>query len=231
VDAIILAGGLGTRLRDVVPALPKPLAPVAGKPFLAWILQSLADSGTVARVILSVGYRAGMIEAAFGSHFAGLELNYVHEIEPLGTGGAMRIALANVRGTAALVLNGDSFADFDPHGLVSAHRNGGSSLTVSLALVADVGRYGRVKVDGSSIVDFAEKGGSGPGQINAGIYAMAADLLGDPALPERFSFETDFLMPRLQTLRPTAYSLGGRFIDIGVPDDYQLAQSMFGASM
>lgn len=230
-DAIILAGGLGTRLREVVPALPKPLAPVAGKPFLAWILQSLAGSGTVTRVILSVGYRAGMIEAAFGSHFAGLELSYMRETEPLGTGGAMRLALANVRGTAALVLNGDSFADFDPQGLVAAHRAGGRSLTVSLASVADVARYGRVQVDGLSIIDFAEKGGSGPGQINAGIYAMAADLLGDLALPGRFSFETDFLMPRLQMLRPNAYSLGGRFIDIGVPDDYRLAQSMFGAGV
>lgn len=225
-EAIILAGGLGTRLRGVVPDLPKPLAPVAGRPFLAWLLAQLADGG-VRRAVLSVGFRGERIERAFGDSFGAMTLAYVYEAEPLGTGGALRLALAATADDDVLVLNGDSFATYAPDALMAAHRAAGRPLTLVLAEVDDVGRYGEVRVAGGSVAAFAEKGGCGPGLINAGVYAVARSLLADPALPARFSFESDFLMPRVAALRPAAVVSRGLFIDIGVPDDYARAQQLF----
>jgi D-glycero-alpha-D-manno-heptose 1-phosphate guanylyltransferase len=225
-QAIVLAGGLGTRLRGVVPDLPKPLAPVAGRPFLAIVLAQLRAQGFDSAV-LSVGYRHELIRDAFGDQFDAMALRYAVEDRPLGTGGAIRLAARQCSEADVFVLNGDSYAEVDFAGMMAAHRRAGAALTVCAVEVADTGRYGRILVDDGRIVGFAEKGVAGPGLINAGVYAMRRDLLQQPGLPEAFSFETDVLARRLDELRPGAWVARGRFVDIGVPEDYARAQSMF----
>lgn len=225
-QAIVLAGGLGTRLRGVVPDLPKPLAPVAGRPFLAIVLEQLRAQG-FASAVLSVGYRHELIRSAFGDRFDGLALRYAVEDRPLGTGGAMRLAARDCSEPDVFVLNGDTFAEVDFAAMLRAHRQAGAVLTVCAVEVADTTRYGRLLVEDARIAGFAEKGVAGAGLINAGIYLMRRELLLQPGLPEAFSFENDVLAAKLDELRPLAYATHGRFVDIGVPEDYARAQSMF----
>jgi len=229
VQAIVLAGGLGTRLRGVVPDLPKPLAPVNGRPFLAIVLEQLSAQG-FASVVLSVGYRHELIRQAFGDRFGGLALVYAVEDRPLGTGGAIRLAARQCGDADVFVLNGDSYADLDFADMQATHCEARVSLTVCAVEVPDAARYGRVLVRDSRITGFAEKGAAGPGLINAGIYLMRRNLLEVPDLPEVFSFERDVLEARLGELRPLAYPARGRFIDIGVPEDYARAQGLFAAA-
>jgi len=227
-EAVILAGGLGTRLREAVPDLPKPMAPVAGRPFLAWLLERLERQG-VRHAVLAVGYRAEAIERHFGPASGALRLSYAHEREPLGTGGALRQALRLVGAFPALAMNGDSLVDLDFAAMKATHAAAGVRLTMALAQVEDAGRYGRVVVRDGRVVAFEAKGRPGPGAINAGVYLVESGLLDDPALGERFSFEKDFLEPRAATLPVGAHSAGGGFIDIGVPADYERAQRLFAA--
>ena len=225
-QAIVLAGGLGTRLRGVVPDLPKPLAPVSGRPFLAIILEQLCTQGFTSAV-LSVGYRHELIRQAFGERFGGLALLYVVEDRPLGTGGAIRLAARQCSAADVFVLNGDSYADLDFADMQVRHCEAHVPLTVCAVEVPDAARYGRILVRDDRITGFSEKGAAGPGLINAGIYLMRRNLLEEPELPEVFSFERDVLEARVGDLRPLAYPTCGRFIDIGVPDDYARAQGMF----
>jgi len=225
-QAIILAGGLGTRLRGVVPDLPKPLAPVGGRPFLAILLQQLCLRG-FASVVLSVGYRHAMIREAFGTKFDGLAITYSVEATPLGTGGAIRLAARSCSEADVFILNGDSFAEVEYADMLARHRQAGALLSVCAVEVPDAVRYGRVLAESGRITGFMEKGVSGPGLINAGVYLMRRDLLETAALPDAFSFERDVLTARAGELRPLIYSSRGRFIDIGVPEDYKRAQTCF----
>lgn len=225
-QAIILAGGLGTRLRGVVPDLPKPLAPVRGRPFLAIVLEQLRAQGFVSAV-LSVGYRHELIREAFRDQFDGLAISYVVEDRPLGTGGAIRLAARACGETDVFVLNGDSYTELAFADMQARHREAETPLTVCAVEVPDAARYGRVLVENSRVRGFSEKGSSGPGLINAGVYLMRRDLLETLALPEVFSFEVDVLAARVGELCPLVYPTRGRFIDIGVPEDYARAQGMF----
>jgi D-glycero-alpha-D-manno-heptose 1-phosphate guanylyltransferase len=226
VQAIVLAGGQGTRLRGVVPDLPKPLAPVNGRPFLAIVLEQLRAQG-FASAVLSVGYCHELIRREFGDRFGTIALGYAVEDRPLGTGGAIRLATGQCSEADVFVLNGDSYADLDFADMQARHCEARVPLTVCAVEVPDAARYGRILVEDSRISGFAEKGVAGPGLINAGIYLMRKTLLEAPDLPEVFSFERDFLEASVGELRPLAYSVRGRFIDIGVPEDYELAQGMF----
>ena len=228
-EAVILAGGFGTRLRAVVPDLPKPLAPVAGRPFLAILLAELARQGFT-RVVLSVGYKHELIRATFGEQFMGMEVAYAVEEQPLGTGGAIRLASRQCRGEEMFVLNGDSYVALDYAAMRASHRAARARLTLCAVEVPDVGRYGKVIIGNGRVTGFAEKGGSGPGCINAGVYLLAPALVQGDDLPEAFSFEQDFLTPRLQQLDPLAYVANGLFIDIGVPEDYARAETLFAAA-
>jgi D-glycero-alpha-D-manno-heptose 1-phosphate guanylyltransferase len=225
-QAIVLAGGLGTRLRGVVPDLPKPLAPVAGRPFLAIVLGRLADAG-FARAVLSVGYRHELIQRAFGERFGALALDYAIEDRPLGTGGAIRLAARACSDADVFVLNGDSTVDVDFGAMRSMHLAAAARLTVCAVHVDDTARYGRLQLDGERIAGFEEKGVAGAGAINAGVYLIQRDLLERLGLPEVFSFEADVLAARLAELRPLAFPARGGFIDIGVPQDYARAQRVF----
>jgi D-glycero-alpha-D-manno-heptose 1-phosphate guanylyltransferase len=223
--AVVLAGGLGTRLRGVIGELPKPLADIAGRPFLAHLLDRLAAAAAVDGVVLSVGHGHRAIRDAFGEHYGRLPLVYAVEATPLGTGGGLRRALALATGKEGLVLNGDSLVDVDVAALIATHRRHGRPLTLTAVHLDEVGRYGALRLDAERLVGFAEKTAAGPGWINAGVYVIERDLFERWALPERFSFEAEILVARLAEIRPAVHRTAGFFIDIGVPDDYARARA------
>lgn len=225
-EAIVLVGGLGTRLRDVVPDLPKPLAPVAGRPFLAYLLDQLAAGG-LRRIILATGYMAEKIEQAVGDRWGDAEIAYSREPEPLGTGGAIRLAVAMVQGEGVHLANGDTFLRFVPADLERQVREQGATLGVALAKVPDVGRYGAVGTRDGRVVSFQEKGGHGPGLINAGSYFLTASALDGLPSATPYSFESEVLVPASLAGNLAAFDQTRDFIDIGVPEDFARAQRLF----
>lgn len=226
-EAIILAGGFGTRLRQVVADVPKPMAPIATRPFLEILLSSLAGKG-FRRVILSLGFMAEKISDHFGSRFAGLELVYVVEDVPLGTGGAVRLAMQACTQDHVFVFNGDTYLDLEAAQIEEQWQVNKRSIVVGRQ-VPDTSRYGRLVVDGKRISGFAEKGISGPGLINAGCYVLARDALGLFPLRQPFSIETDYLVPGVALGALDVFVTEGVFIDIGIPDDYARAQTLLAA--
>jgi D-glycero-alpha-D-manno-heptose 1-phosphate guanylyltransferase len=227
IEAIILAGGEGKRLRPVVRELPKPMAEVAGRPFLWWLLSRLSVQG-VGRVVLSVGYKAEAIQGYFGPEFQGMEILYALEHEPLGTGGAIRLALQQVNQRHALVLNGDTYTDTDVRNLVAKFESSTTDLAMTVTYLDDVSRYGTIVIEKESdtVIGFVEKQGSSAGYINAGIYCLSRDIFEKYSTPEKFSFERDFMPARLEELRPVAFKGADAFIDIGIPEDYERAQTL-----
>lgn len=221
--AIVLAGGLGTRLQARVRDLPKPMAPVAGRPFLEYVLDRLIAGG-VREVILSVGYRAEAIEAHFGSVYRGATLSYAVEAEPLGTGGAIAHALVGQGNAPVLVLNGDTFLNIDVSLLVHWYDLQPTAVAMVLRDTPDVSRYGSVALKGECVVGFSEKGRTGRGLINAGIYIVMPQIFADLGLSGKFSFETEVLQRHLQALKPRAFVTDAYFIDIGIPEDFDRAQ-------
>jgi D-glycero-alpha-D-manno-heptose 1-phosphate guanylyltransferase len=225
-QAIVLAGGLGTRLRGVVPDLPKPMAPVAGRPFLEWILDRLVDA-RFDDAVMAVGYRHEAIHDHFGDRYRGLALRYSVEDRPLGTGGAIRLAAAVVDGDPLFVLNGDTYLEVDYRAMLAAHVAVGESMTLAAHRVADVGRYGALDVRDGRVCGFVEKGTGGVGLINAGTYLVSRRVLDRMPADRAFSFEQDLLVPEMRTIRPLAFVAEGLFIDIGVPEDFARAQELF----
>lgn len=222
-DAVVLAGGLGTRLQGVGWDGPKPMAPVCGRPFLEYVLDHLAASGT-RRVILSVCHKKEQIRAHFDATYAGLELEYSVEQIPLGTGGAIARACRMVRTDYALVLNGDTLFRVDLGDFVTRTVNGGLALAIALKPLADAGRYGAVELSAGRVVGFREKGASRPGLINGGIYILGPEARSFFPAREVFSFEKDVLEPAARTGQIAGYVSDAYFIDIGVPEDYRRAQ-------
>ena len=239
-EAIVLAGGLGTRLAGRLNNVPKPMAPVAGRPFLEILLAQLQRAGC-ARAILSVGHLHEAIENHFGLEFRGMRVDYAIENAPLGTGGAIRAALEHAGEESVLVLNGDTFLDADYAALLRHHERQAAPLTIAVTHCANVARYGGVVIesntegeggqsgDGLRVTGFQEKGPTSAspvaGMINAGAYAMRKDLRWPADLPQKFSFETDFLAVRIGSLTPAAFPVTGFFLDIGVPEDLDRAQT------
>lgn len=222
---VILAGGLGTRLRSALPAsTPKPLALVGGKPFLAWIIRNLGNQG-ITSITLSVGWMADRIMDVIGAQCEGVGVRYCVERSPLGTGGAIARASEVTTGDRLLVLNGDTYTDASIEGFVSSLRSE-DEIAIACTRVQDTSRYGRVEIVDDVITEFVEKGVAGPGPINAGLYCIARSLLNRLPLTA-FSFESDLLKPEVRKLRPRAYLFSGVFVDIGVPDDLTLARDLF----
>lgn len=223
-EAIVLAGGLGTRLATRLSVLPKPMAPIAGRPFLAILLDRLRLAGC-RRVLLSVGHLHQTILNHFGASFGGMQIDYVVEELPLGTGGALRAALAQAAADQVLAMNGDTFLQVDYAALLEFHARSGAPLTLSVASQPDIVRYGGVVIEKGQVTCFQEKGRTGPGWINAGVYALNKNLPWPTSLPQRFSFETDFLAAELGRIPMAAFSVDGFFLDIGVPEDLDRAQT------
>ena len=224
--AIVLAGGRGERLRSAVPNLPKPMAPVGGRPFLEYLLDRLVDAG-VMDVTLSVGYRAETIQQHFGNSYRRVPLRYSIEKDSLGTGGALVLALRGEDSSPVLVLNGDSLVEVDYGALDAWYDSVASSLGIVLCRVPDASRYGSVILSGDRVVEFREKRKGGSGLVNAGIYVIRPTTFSLYQLGERFSFETDFLQRYCSELKPRAFVTSGYFVDIGTPEDYDRAQKEF----
>lgn len=227
-EAIVLAGGFGTRLRSVVSDVPKPLAPVAGRPFLAWLLDRLAAAG-MRHVVLATGYLADQVAAAMGGRWNDMLLDYSVETSPLGTGGALRAASHLLCGDAAHVLNGDTWLAYDMAEFERSTRQSAAELGMALARVDDVSRYGSVVLAAGRVQGFREKGQLGAGYINAGGYFLTARALA--GLPDQaaYSFEERVLAPLVEAGRVAGYTDTSGFIDIGVPADYRRAQDLFDA--
>ncbi|MBI1192380.1 MAG: NTP transferase domain-containing protein, partial [Bacteroidetes bacterium] len=192
-EAVVLAGGFGTRLRSVVADLPKPMAPVRGRPFLAYVLDELLNQG-IMRVVLAVGYKAEAIRDYFGDNYNGLELVYSVEEEPLGTGGGIRQAVGLCHAESVFVLNGDTYFRVSFEHLFNRFAASDSLLTIALKQMRDFDRYGTVLVnDAGVITGFREKRPMALGLINGGVYLMRTSLFALKPLPERFSFEQEIL--------------------------------------
>lgn len=216
VHVLILAGGLGTRLRSVVADRPKVLAKVAGRPFITHLLDQLAQAGFQAATLLT-GFKGEMVEEALGLAYGHIQLGYSVEKTPLGTGGAIRAAARVIACEQLLVINGDTFFDVAYRQLVQ-QAPAGSDL-MACRRVEDVGRYGAVQLDASGrVVALAEKGAQGPGLINGGIYVLNREAIASWTEPV-FSIETDYFPKRLADQQLRGVACEGVFIDIGVPDD------------
>ena len=228
-EAIVLAGGLGTRLRSIVSDVPKAMAPVAGQPFLTYLLQFL-EANEVRRVVLAVGYRNEAIRSYFGDRYGNLSLVYSVEDQPLGTGGALLQALREIRGPFAFALNGDTFLRLDYKRLTAAlEREPGARLVMALRRVSDASRYGAAVVTRGRIEGFATRGTAGGGLINAGSYLVAREIFENFPMPAAFSFENDFIEKRAAEIRPIALECDAPFIDIGIPEALEQAQTLIPA--
>ena len=223
-EAIVLAGGFGTRLRKVVADVPKPMAPIVGHPFLEILLELLANKG-FSRVVFSLGFMAEKISQHFGAQFAGLDLAYVVEDTPLGTGGAIRLAFESCTEDHVFVFNGDTYLDLEVQSLEHQWQANRNPIVVGKQ-VPDAARYGRLLVDGKRITSFSEKGVAGIGLINAGCYVLAKDALVRFPLNKTFSIETEYLAPEVLHATVEVFVTEGVFIDIGIPEDYARAQAL-----
>jgi len=226
-EAIILAGGLGTRLRKVVKDVPKPMADVNGRPFLEYLLRYLQQNG-IEKVILSVGYKWEVIKAYFGDSFKGIEIVYGVENEPLGTGGGIKKSLSFVNSNDIFILNGDTFFNIDLKEFFAFHKKKRSVLSIALKAMRQFDRYGNVKIDDNNrIVSFEEKRYYESGLINGGIYLLNKDFFMDLDWKDKFSFEKDFLEKYYKFYEFYGLPFDSYFIDIGVPEDYERAKRDF----
>lgn len=225
-EAVILAGGLGTRLRGVVDNVPKPMAPVNGRPFLSLILDELRKYN-FKKAILAVGYKHRKIVEYFGNTYGSLNLEYVVEDVPRGTGGALLLALAHASEKNVLVLNGDSIFKVNLMSLMKAHNARTCEITLVLKRVASASRYGIVRIDKTSrVTGFQLRGGGGGSLINSGVYIINKELFANNLVEKQFSFEV-FLKEECENLKIFGEVKEGEFIDIGIPEDYNKAKSMF----
>jgi D-glycero-alpha-D-manno-heptose 1-phosphate guanylyltransferase len=223
-EAIILAGGLGTRLRSAVPDAPKCMAPVAGKPFLSYVIDSLRRQG-VQRFIFSLGYLSEQIEGWLKEAYPTLQYTTVIEQEPLGTGGGILLALKSATSGHVLVANGDTLFEIDLAKQAAAHAITGAECTLALKPMTNFDRYGVVTLDENGVVTgFAEKKHYSEGLINGGIYLLSREALLAKGFPEKFSFEKEYLEPAAHDGKLAGVVQEGYFIDIGIPKDYARAQ-------
>lgn len=224
--AIILAGGLGTRLRSVVSDVPKPMAPVAGRPFLEILIASLIRKG-IDDIILSVGYQREKIIDYFGSAYKGVPVNYAVEEAPLGTGGALLNAFKKIDlDEDVFILNGDTFLDLDLPDMKQKYEASRADVGIALKKMEDCSRYGRVVLsEEKRVIGFAEKGEKIKGVINAGVYILRPSFLGQFGFEDRFSLESDCFVRHADKIVFCPYIVDSYFIDIGVPEDYERAQT------
>ena len=225
VEAIILAGGQGTRLLSVVSDVPKCMAPVAGKPFLHYLLSNLETAG-FQHVILALGYKHEKIEMWLNDYKTSLKITSVAEDTPLGTGGAVKLAMSQATQTSVFVLNGDSYLELDYKALLKFHIEKKVSATIALKQMYHFDRFGKVEINSNDqIIRFREKQFCDSGFINGGVYVMNRMVL--EKFPDKFSLEKDFFEQEAKTGKLAGFQTTGYFIDIGIPDDYSRAQNDF----
>lgn len=221
---IVLAGGLGTRLRAAVADVPKPMAPVGGIPFLEYVFHHAAQQG-VTRFLLSCGYRHEVIQRHFGSAFQGIPLDYFVEDTPRGTGGGIKQVLEQTRDEEFLVLNGDTIFCLPLADFAQRSRRTDADLCLALKPMRDISRYGVVEIDAAQrITAFREKAHYDAGFINGGVYFLRRRLFDGLSLPEVFSFERDVMEACYLQRRFYGFAYDDYFIDIGIPEDFHRAR-------
>ncbi len=227
-EAIILAGGFGTRLQSVVNDVPKPMAQVADLPFLVYLIKYLKHYN-VNRVVLSVGYLAEKVVDYFKDEYLGISIIYSKEETPLGTGGGIKLALEKCNTDNVIVLNGDSFFEANITDLLGLHLLKKAKATLAIRQVENVGRYGEVILDKEQeITKFSEKSDkSEKGLINGGVYILAKNALKDFKIETKFSLENDFFQKQAGKQKIYGKQFEAFFIDIGVPTEYKKAQQIF----
>ncbi|MDR1157998.1 MAG: nucleotidyltransferase family protein [Oscillospiraceae bacterium] len=223
-QAIVLAGGYGTRLRSVLKNMPKPMALVAGKPFLEYILTWLLANG-ITETIIAVGYMGESIVSHFKDRYHGMKIRYSRETEPLKTGGAIKKALGYCPENTVFIINGDTYFDVDLRSMEVDFNEKKYDLLMAVKELHNFDRYGSLIIEDGRVTAFSEKQRQIYGYINGGVYIVNRDLLDD--CPEIFSFETDFMEKSISNICIGAFVSTGYFIDIGIPEDYELAQVEF----
>jgi D-glycero-alpha-D-manno-heptose 1-phosphate guanylyltransferase len=221
-EAIVLAGGFGTRLRTVVSDVPKPMASIKGVPFLVYIFNQLKKYG-INRVILSVGYKYEIIQNYFGNNYEDIKIYYSIEDTPLGTGGAIKRAIDYVTEENIFILNGDTLFDVNLSDLYQKHRQLNTNVTIATKLMNNFDRYGTIEMENSIITEFHEKQPLEIGYINGGVYCIKTHVFKKYNLPEQFSWEA-FIEQNFNQIKIGSFISRGYFIDIGIPDDYLNAQ-------
>lgn len=228
IEAIILAGGTGTRLQGVVRDVPKPMADINGKPFICYLFDYLS-AYDVKKILLSVGYRYEIIRDYFGSQYKDMDIRYVIEDRPLGTGGALKKALMVAEGEEFIVLNGDTFFCIDLNKMLTFHYEHDADLTIAIKPMNNIDRYGTLILDKNRVTGFQEKTFMEFGYINGGVYIISKKIFKSfPEDKKVFSFEVDFLERACLYLKAFAFISDAYFIDIGVPEDYQKARIELG---
>lgn len=228
-EAIILAGGFGTRLQSVVNDVPKPMAPINGIPFLNYVFDYLKHY-QIEHVVLSTGYLAEKIVEFYKDEFNGIKISYAKEETPLGTGGGIRFAMEKCTTKDVLVLNGDSFFDVDVNEHYKNHVSKQADCTLALRKVDNASRYGTIQLGTSNVIDaFKEKDSvECEGLINGGVYILNRETyLSKTEADSAFSIEKDFYEKRIKELHIFGFEYNGYFIDIGIPEDYKKAQTDF----
>ncbi len=221
-EAIILAGGFGTRLAHIVKDVPKPLADINGKPFLCYLFDYLIDNG-INKVVLATGYKHEYIENYFSNKYKDIDIIYSREISPLGTGGAIKKALEKCEDDNVFVVNGDTFFNVDLSLMKEKYISLNTNIMIAAKNLKNFDRYGSLTIQNDKIVEFNEKRSLKEGLINGGVYFMNKHLL-ENIKQEKFSFECDFLEKDTITKNISVFISNGYFIDIGVPEDYSKAQ-------
>jgi len=223
-EAIILAGGLGTRLRSAVPDVPKCMAPINGTPFIKYVITHLHSKG-IEKFIFSLGYMSDVFEAFLAKELPSIRYKLAVEEEPLGTGGAIKFACGKATEKSVLVANGDTLFKIDPLKISGFHNLSGANCTLSLKCMDKFDRYGLVEINEDfSIKSFKEKQYYENGLINGGVYALHVEKFLAEQLPEKFSFEKDYLEALYDKRRMFGIEQDEYFIDIGIPEDYERAQ-------
>ena len=225
-EAIILAGGFGTRLQAVVADVPKPMAPVNGKPFLYYILEYCIQQ-QIESVIISTGYKHEVIFEYFGYKYKNISIQYAQELEPLGTGGGIQFAMQKCTQENIVVLNGDTFFDVDLQKLEKQHLEHKSEFSIAAKKMYNFNRYGIIQTSNNRIQAFEEKRAVEQGIINAGVYIIHRQTFLSLKLPQKFSMEKDYMEKLFPTHPFFAFEFEGYFIDIGIPEDYEKVQKDF----
>jgi D-glycero-alpha-D-manno-heptose 1-phosphate guanylyltransferase len=221
-EAVILAGGFGTRLKGIVDDYPKPMALIRDKPFLTYLLEQLYASNCQ-KVVLAVGFKHETIIDYFGKSYKSIDIEYVIENKPLGTGGAILNALKLISTPVSLILNGDSIFKIDITDFNRKFIETKSLISIALKRMQNFDRYGTVFTKANRVVAFKEKERCIDGLINSGIYMISNDWYKKHSIGDVFSFEKDILEKYVSEDVITAFEYNGYFIDIGIPEDYRRA--------
>mgnify|MGYP001197410299 FL=1 len=225
-ECIVLAGGLGTRLSKVVSDRPKCMANIAGEPFLFHVFEYLKKE-QIDHVVLSVGYKFEIIQDWVKKTNWPFKISFAIEKEPLGTGGAIKYALEFTNDSDIVILNGDTFFDINLRWFYNKHIFSKAELSVALKTMNHFSRYGNVLLNSNNqIISFLEKEYCDKGQINGGIYLIKRTNL-FKNFKAKFSFEQDFLATKFNNLKIFGVIFDEYFIDIGIPEDYQIADKYF----